>query len=56
MSQFAILIYEDPAFYETMTPEGWAAVVDAHDTFVRGSSSTVAPSQAAVHSSPSRKP
>ncbi|MBM7502760.1 YciI family protein [Agromyces aurantiacus] len=33
MSQFAILIYEDPAFYETMPPEGWAAVVDAHTTF-----------------------
>lgn len=33
MSQFAILIYEDPAFYETMPPEGWATVVDAHHTF-----------------------
>ncbi|TDN91601.1 YciI family protein [Microbacterium sp. BK668] len=33
MSQFAILIYEDPAYYATMTPEGWAAVVDAHNAF-----------------------
>jgi hypothetical protein len=35
MSQYAILIYEDPAFYETMPPEGWAAVVDAHNTFTK---------------------
>lgn len=33
MSQFAILIYEDPTYYETMPPEGWAQVVDAHNTF-----------------------
>lgn len=33
MSQFAILIYEDPAYYETMSPEGWAEVVSAHSTF-----------------------
>jgi hypothetical protein len=33
MTQYAILIYEDPAYYETMPPEGWGAVVDAHNTF-----------------------
>lgn len=33
MSQYAILIYEDPTYYETMPPEGWAGVVDAHNTF-----------------------
>lgn len=37
MSQFAILIYEDPTFYETMPPDGWAAVVDAHNTFTNSS-------------------
>ncbi|WP_375384298.1 hypothetical protein [uncultured Microbacterium sp.] len=35
MTQYAILIYEDPAFYETMAPEGWGAVVDAHNTFTK---------------------
>lgn len=35
MTQYAILIYEDPAYYETMQPEGWAAVVDAHATFTK---------------------
>ncbi|MGR0219899.1 YciI family protein [Agromyces sp. ZXT2-6] len=35
MSQYAILIFEDPAFYETMPLEGWAAVVDAHNTFTK---------------------
>jgi hypothetical protein len=33
MSQFAIFIYQDPAFFETTPPEGWAAVVDSHNTF-----------------------
>lgn len=33
MSQYAILIYEDPAHYETLTLEGWGAVVDAHNLF-----------------------
>jgi hypothetical protein len=36
MSQYAILIYEDPALYETMSPEGWGAVVEAHSAFTRG--------------------
>ncbi|MBG6192198.1 hypothetical protein IWX64_003168 [Arthrobacter sp. CAN_A212] len=35
MTQYAILIYEDPALYETMPPEGWGAVVDAHSTFIK---------------------
>lgn len=33
MSQYAILVYEDPASYETMTPEGWGTVVDARLLF-----------------------
>jgi hypothetical protein len=33
MAKYAILIYEDPAFYANATPEAWAAVVDAHSTF-----------------------
>lgn len=36
MSQYAMLIYEDPAYYETMPPEGWSAVVDAHNAFTQG--------------------
>ncbi|TFD62025.1 hypothetical protein E3T39_03150 [Cryobacterium suzukii] len=35
MSQYAILIYEDPAFYANMSPEAWGAVVDAHTTFTQ---------------------
>ena len=35
MSQYAILIYEDPAFYANMSPEAWGAVVDAHNTFTK---------------------
>ena len=35
MSQYAILIYEDPAFYTNMSPEAWGALVDAHSTFVK---------------------
>lgn len=33
MSEYAILIYEDPAYYAAMSPEGWAEVVEAHNTF-----------------------
>jgi hypothetical protein len=35
MTKYAILIYEDPAYYETMSPEAWGAVVDAHGTFTK---------------------
>ncbi|WP_022879177.1 YciI family protein [Microbacterium sp. B19] len=35
MAKYAILIYEDPNFYTTMSPEAWGAVIDAHDTFTR---------------------
>jgi hypothetical protein len=35
MSQYAILIYEDPAFYANASPEAWGAVVDAHNTFTK---------------------
>lgn len=35
MAKYAILIYEDPAFYANATPEAWAAVVDAHSTFTK---------------------
>ena len=35
MTQYAILIYEDPAFYATMSPEAWGAVTDAHSAFVK---------------------
>ena len=34
MAKFAILIYEDPAFYASISPEAWPAVVDAHNKFV----------------------
>jgi hypothetical protein len=34
MAKYAILIYEDPAFYASISPEAWPAVVDAHGTFV----------------------
>lgn len=34
MSKYAILIYEDPAFYANITPEEWPATVDAHTKFV----------------------
>ena len=34
MSKYAILIYEDPAFYANISPEAWPAVVDAHSKFV----------------------
>ena len=35
MTKYAILIYEDPAYYETISPEEWPAVVAAHGTFVQ---------------------
>ena len=35
MAKYAILIYEDPAFYANVSPEAWGAVVDAHSTFVK---------------------
>ena len=34
MAKYAILIYEDPAFYANISPEAWPAVVDAHSKFV----------------------
>ena len=35
MAKYAILIYEDPAFYANVSPEAWGAVIDAHSTFVK---------------------
>ena len=35
MAKYAILIYDDPAVYANMSPEGWGALVDAHSTFVK---------------------
>ena len=35
MAKYAILIYEDPAFYANGSPEAWGAVVDAHNTFIK---------------------
>ena len=35
MAKYAILIYEDPAFYANATPEAWGAVLDAHNTFTK---------------------
>ena len=35
MSQYAILIYEYPAFYANASPEAWGAVIDAHNTFTK---------------------
>ena len=35
MSKYMILIFEREADYATMSPEGWAAVVDAHDAFTK---------------------
>ena len=35
MAKYAILIYEDPAFYANASPETWGAVVDAHNTFTK---------------------
>jgi hypothetical protein len=35
MNKYAILIYEDPAYYAALSPEEWPAVVAAHGTFVQ---------------------
>lgn len=35
MSTYAILIIEDPAYYASLSPEDWPAVVAAHGTFVQ---------------------
>jgi hypothetical protein len=35
MSKYMILIFEREADYATMTPEGWASVVDAHNAFTK---------------------
>jgi hypothetical protein len=35
MAKYAILIYEDPAFYANVSPEAWGAVLDAHNAFVK---------------------
>ena len=35
MAKYAILIYEDPAFYANASPEAWGAVIDAHNTFTK---------------------
>ena len=35
MAKYAILIYEDPAFYANASPEAWGAVIDAHTTFTK---------------------
>jgi hypothetical protein len=33
MAKYAILIYEDEKRYEEMGPEGWGAMMDAHNAF-----------------------
>ena len=35
MAKYAILIYEDPAFYANASPEAWGAVVDAPNAFTK---------------------
>jgi hypothetical protein len=35
MAKYAILIYEDPAFYENASPEAYAALLDAHTAFAK---------------------
>ena len=35
MSKYMITIFEREADYATMSPEGWASVVDAHSAFVK---------------------
>ena len=35
MTQYMISIYEREADYATMTPEGWASLVDAHGAFTK---------------------
>ena len=34
MDKYAILIYDDPTGYETLSPEEWQATIDAHGKFV----------------------
>ncbi len=34
MAKYAILLYEDPTYYEGIAPEAWPAMVDAHSKFV----------------------
>ena len=33
MTQYMILIYDNEADYQTVTPEGWASLRDAHNAF-----------------------
>ena len=35
MAKYAILIYDDPAVYASMSPEAWGALVDAHSAFTK---------------------
>jgi len=35
MAKYTILIYEDQSRYATMSPEGWGALVDAHNAFTK---------------------
>ena len=35
MAKYMILIFEREADYATMSPEGWASVVDAHNAFAK---------------------
>ncbi len=35
MAKYAILIYDDPAYYANLSPEAWGPVVGAHSTFVK---------------------
>ncbi len=35
MAKYAILIYQDPAYFANLSPEGWRAEVDAHGTFTK---------------------
>ena len=35
MAKHAILIYDDPTVYASMSREEWQTVVDAHDAFVK---------------------
>ena len=35
MAKYAILIYGDPTFYETASPEAAAALLDAHNVFAK---------------------
>lgn len=35
MAKYAILIYDDPSVYATMSPEAWGALTDAHSAFTQ---------------------